>query len=73
MHVHVFGIRKNKARETEILRTASASRREEVDNRVERGGGGGSGEGEEAFPAVHPFRCHSMSIFPTLHSICIKR
>ena len=39
---------------------ASASRREEVDKRAGRGGGGRSGEGEEAFHAVHPFRCHSM-------------
>ena len=55
-------LRKNKARETEILRTASASGREEVDKRTGRGEGR-SGEGEEAFPVVHPFRCHSMSIF----------
>ena len=43
----------------------SAPRREEGDRRSEYGGGGGGGkwrEGEEAFPAVHPFGCHTVSI-----------
>ena len=43
VHVHVCGIRKNKARETEILRTASASKREEVDKRAGRVRGGDRG------------------------------
>ena len=71
VHVHVCGIRKNKARETEILRTASASRREEVDKRAGRGGGDRGGR--RGLPCCPSLQMTLNVNFATWHSICIKR